>query len=266
MPRNSAQFDAHFLTPVPRRRYLNTNHWWFQQWEDAGDHAMRYFLEPVFLTANYATERLATKKLYIAGLSGGGWSTTFAAAMDPRLIGSFPIAGSIPCAMRDPDGKSWPVGNDQEDFEQNCSPNPNPKVPEHPGRAAFQACNYTCQYLLAGLEPHRFQTQILHERDSCCFAPVGRHDQMRAYEANVRAELGAADRAGSVDAHGWFTTTATNHTLHEVCDRDKAIIATVMRAGAGGGYAPAAKAWDEIPCDIIHGPQGPGCPADLPPP
>ena len=73
-------------------------------------------------------------------------------------------------------------------------------------------------------------------------------------------------RAVSVDAHGWFTTTATNHTLHEVCDRDKAIIATVMRAGAGGGYAPAAKAWDEIPCDIIHGPQGPGCPADLPPP
>ena len=224
---------------------------------------MRYFLEDIFLTANYATEHLAMKRLHIAGLSGGGWSTTFAAAMDPRLIGSFPIAGSIPCAMRNPDGKSWPVGNDAEDFEQNCSPNPNPTMPAHPGRAAFQACNYTCQYLLAGLEPHRFQVQILHERDSCCFATVGRHDQMRAYEANVRAELGAADRAGSVDAHGWFTTTASNHTKHEVCDRDKAIIETVMRAG---GYAPAASAWDDIPCDIIHGPQGSTCPADLPPP
>ena len=86
---------------------------------------------------------------------------------------------------------------------------------------------------------------------------------MRAYEANVRAELRAADRAGSETAHGWFTTTASNHTKHEVCDRDKAIIETVMRAG---GYAPAASAWDDIPCDIIHGPQGPGCPADLPPP
>ena len=105
---------------------------------------MRYFLEDIFLTANYATEHLAMKRLHIAGLSGGGWSTTFAAAMDPRLIGSFPIAGSIPCAMRNPDGKSWPVGNDAEDFEQNCSPNPNPTMPAHPGRAAFQACNYTC--------------------------------------------------------------------------------------------------------------------------
>ena len=91
----------------------------------------------------------------------------------------------------------------------------------------------------------------------------GRHDQMRAYEANVRAELRAADRAGSEDAHGWFTTTASNHTKHEVCDRDKAIIETVMSAG---GYAPAASAWDDIPCDIIHGPQGSTCPADLPPP
>ena len=45
---------------------------------------MRYFLEDIFLTANYATEHLAMKRLHIAGLSGGGWSTTFAAAMDPR--------------------------------------------------------------------------------------------------------------------------------------------------------------------------------------
>ena len=57
-------------------------------------------------------------------------------------------------------------GSDAEDFEQNCSPNPNPNPKLKPGRLAFQACNYTCQYLLAGLEEDRFQVQILHERDS----------------------------------------------------------------------------------------------------
>ena len=39
---------------------------------------MRYFLEDIFLTANYATEHLAMKRLQ--GLSGSGWSTTFATA------------------------------------------------------------------------------------------------------------------------------------------------------------------------------------------
>ena len=247
--------------PGSNASFMNTDHWWFLQWEQRGDHPMSYFLDDVFMTANYATERLKIRRLYMAGLSGGGWTTTFAAAMDPRIIGSFPIAGSIPCAMRDPNGKSWPVGNDQEDFEQNCSPNPHPTMPAHPGRAAFRACNYTCMYLLAGLEPHRWQVQMLHERDSCCFATAGRHDQMRAYEANVRAELVAAGRAKT--GHGWFTVTADNHTKHEVCDRDKATIATVMKTA---GYLPGATAWDDLPCDIIHAPQGPTCPADLPPP
>jgi hypothetical protein len=30
------------------------------------------------------------------GLSGGGWSTTLAAAVDPRIQLSFPTAGSVP--------------------------------------------------------------------------------------------------------------------------------------------------------------------------
>lgn len=101
-------------------------------------------------------------------------STTFAPAIDKRIKGSFPIAGSTPCAMRNPNGRvpnqTW-TGSDQEDYEQNCSPKPNPVAPQHPGRSAFRACNYTCQYLLAGLEPGRFQVQILHEYDSCKCLP-----------------------------------------------------------------------------------------------
>ena len=34
------------------------------------------------------------------GLSGGGWTTTVAAAIDPRVGLSIPVAGSLPFDMR----------------------------------------------------------------------------------------------------------------------------------------------------------------------
>lgn len=105
----------------------------------------------------------------MAGLSGGGWTTTYASAIDTRIRRSFPIAGSVPCAMRNPIGpvphQNW-TGNDDEDYEQSCMPPDHPIGPsrdDKPGRSAYQSCNYTCAYLLAGLEPGRFQLQILHE-------------------------------------------------------------------------------------------------------
>ena len=91
------------LGPGTTHDTLNSNHWWFLQWEKKGDKPLRYFVEPALLTANYAFAQGYTE-VYMAGLSGGGWSTTFAAAIDKRIKASFPIAGSVPCAMRNPDG------------------------------------------------------------------------------------------------------------------------------------------------------------------
>jgi hypothetical protein len=177
------------------------------QWEQQGDSPLRYFLQPAYLTVNYA-KTAGYEQVFMAGLSGGGWTTTFAAAIDKRIDASFPIAGSTPCSMRNPlgivNGQNW-TGDDDEDFEQSCRPNTggsaSGKGDAQPGRAAFSACNYTCQYLLAGLEPKRFQVQILHEYDTCCFSAHGRHDKMLKYEAEIRAELMADDRADG--NHGW---------------------------------------------------------------
>ena len=66
--------------PTPTSRL--PRHWWFLQWEEKGDAALRYFLEPAYLTANYI-EANGYKTLHMAGLSGGGWSTTFAASIRP---------------------------------------------------------------------------------------------------------------------------------------------------------------------------------------
>lgn len=253
------------LGPGSSSSSLNTNHWWFYQWEKQGDTPLRYFIEPVVLTANYATEHLGYNALYMAGLSGGGWSTTLAPAIETRIKGSFPIAGSVPCAMRNPTGRvpgqKW-TGDDDEDYEQSCNP-PDAQArsgDDMPGRAAFSACNYTCQYLLAGLEPGRFQVQILHEYDSCCFSPHGRHDQMLAYEHNVRAELQGSDRKGG--RHGWFTSTANAHVKHEVSEQDKTIIASAL----AGSLAPNDPGWDRLSCDILHQPApGGACAPDWEP-
>ena len=135
---------------------------------------------------------------------------------------------------------------------------------DKPGRPAFLSCNYTCQYLLGGLEPDRFQVQILHEYDNCCFSPHTRHDQMRQYEANIRAELSAADRPAT-GGHGWFTTTADNHTKHEVCAQDKTIISSAIAGWRQGPWAPGDPRWETIPCDIIHQPLPANCAQNVEP-
>jgi len=253
------------LGPGSTKTTLNDNHWWFLQWEQKGDHPLRYFIEPVVLAANYATDRLKYQSIYMAGLSGGGWSTTFAPAVDKRIKGSFPIAGSVPCAMRNPTGRVpgqlW-TGSDAEDYEQSCQPSDHPVRggDDNPGRSAFASCNYTCMYLLAGLEPSRFQVQILHEYDSCCFSPHGRHDQMLQYESNVRNELERDGR--STTGHGWFTSTANAHVKHEVSAQDKTIMAAVLK---GAELSPGSSGWDRIPCDILHQPTGGHCAPDVEP-
>lgn len=70
---------------------------------------------------------------------------------------------------------------------------------------------------------------------------------MKAYEHNIRAELMADGRAQG-QGHGWFTATADNHSKHEVCDQDKAIIAAAL----AGNFAPGATEWESLPCDIVH--------------
>ena len=49
------------------------------------DYTMRYFIEPVVLAVNYATQTLGYKNIVMLGLSGGGWTTTLASAIDSRI-------------------------------------------------------------------------------------------------------------------------------------------------------------------------------------
>src|ERR1043166_2114637 len=68
--------------------------------------AMKYFLEPTALSLNYLKRSSRADHIpkyrvfHMTGLSGGGWTTTLYAAIDPTIRGSSPVAGTFPLYLR----------------------------------------------------------------------------------------------------------------------------------------------------------------------
>lgn len=180
---------------------IGCNHAWFTQF--SGAHTMRFFIEPVIRAINYATGVLGYDRIVMAGLSGGGWTTTLAAALDPRIALSVPIAGSIPCDFAH---TSW-------DAEQLCD------------TPWAMVANYTSLYVLAALEAGRASAQVLHEQDPCCFHGCGRHARIRAYNAWVQSQV-----------QGAFATAVTAGNVHEVNPRDKLVLGGLLGAIVARGF------------------------------
>eukprot|EP00913_Durusdinium_trenchii_P028733 g26948.t1 len=180
-----------------------SGHAWFEHFEKQQVPWLRFFLEPVIKTINYAMNTLGYERILMAGLSGGGWTTTLAAAVDPRIELSVPIAGSLPCDFRK---KSF-------DFEQFCD------------SQWARIGNYTALYVLASLEKHRSSLQVLHEADPCCFHGCGRHNRIEEYGRFVRAS-----------SQGLFQTVVTEGNRHEVNVRDKILIGNLFYQMAHGHH------------------------------
>jgi hypothetical protein len=113
---------------------------------------LKFFIEPVLASFDYAAaQRGGYRSVFMAGLSGGGWTTTLYAAIDPRISASFPVAGSLPHSLR-----SLSEKNDFGDWEQY-------------GPSIFRTWDYLDFYLLA-THPGRTHIQLLNIQDPCCFA------------------------------------------------------------------------------------------------
>lgn len=144
---------------------------------------IKYFLEPTAISLNYLKSRNRSdhfpnyRAFHMAGLSGGGWTTTIYAAIDPTIRCSFPVAGTIPLYLR----TRGSVG-DREQFEPTF----------------YGIASYPDLYILGAQGRGRKQVQILNRRDDCCFGEA-QHDAkssgadyanaMSEYEGRVRAEL-----------------------------------------------------------------------------
>lgn len=148
---------------------------------------IKYFLEPTAISLNYLKTRSKTGQFpnyhafHMIGLSGGGWTTTVYAAIDPNIRCSFPVAGTIPLYLR----TAGSVG-DREQTEASF----------------YRITGYPDLYILGAHGRGRSQVQILVRRDDCCFGQAQHDtktsgmayaDSLRTYEERVRSALQKID-------------------------------------------------------------------------
>jgi hypothetical protein len=126
---------------------------------------IRYFIEPVIVMLNAFAAQY--EDISMIGLSGGGWTTTLVAAIDPRIDRSYQAAGTLPLAVRFAREDSW------GDYEQ-----------VDPGLYAI--ADYPDLYVLGAVG--RRQIQVINLHDPCCFGG----DHRAVYEPQVQAALQAA--------------------------------------------------------------------------
>lgn len=93
--------------------------------------------------------------IYMAGLSGGGWTTSIYPALDSSISCSFPVAGSWPMPVR---LKYYAEG----DYEQFYPP-------------LYSTLDLHEMYTLACLAPARKMLQINNRYDNCCFSGSFQH-------------------------------------------------------------------------------------------
>lgn len=129
-------------------------------------HPVKLFIEPIVLVLNHLDESYDYSSVSMMGISGGGWATTLAAAVDTRIGYSFPVAGSYPIYLRSNSKSDW------GDYEQNA--------PE-----LYKTVNYLELYVLGSHGKNRKQLQIINKHDSCCFAGV----KCQTYKDIVRTRV-----------------------------------------------------------------------------
>jgi hypothetical protein len=126
----------------------------------------------------------------MVGISGGGWTTTLAAAIDTRIDKSFSITGSYPIYLRSDTYREW--GHYEE------------TVPE-----IYNTVNYLELYILCSYGANRKHLQIINRYDAMCFAGT----KWETYKDIVRERVHEL-RAGEYDL--FMDTTHREHKISEV--------------------------------------------------
>lgn len=161
------------------------------------DRPMRFFIEPVHTFLNIVGQGF--KRICMMGLSGGGWTTTVCAALDPRIHRSYPVAGTVPLWLRvEVEGLG--------DAEQVWEP-------------FYSIANYSELYVMGSVGEARKQIQFLNLHDPDVFAGT-RHTQ---WVPKVQAAVSALG-AGEYD----FYLDET-HTRHSI---SKEVLANILADNA----------------------------------
>jgi hypothetical protein len=124
---------------------------------------LKFFMEGVARLIN----ELPFSEAYMAGLSGGGWTTALYAAIDERITKSVQISGSLPCYIRE----------GSRDWEQFL-----------PGIADL--VDYQDLYVMAA-SSGREAVQLLITNDTCCFKKSQYDSALVQYAPLVEAQVTA---------------------------------------------------------------------------
>lgn len=193
---------------------------------------MKFFLEPVAVSLNYLKTRSAAdgfpvyQDFHMVGLSGGGWTTTVYAALDPTIKFSFPVAGAIPLYLRS--------GGSVGDLEQTLA-------------AFYTIAGYPDLFVLGSYGAGRKQVQILNRLDDCCFGQA-QHDAaatgltydvaMRNVESRVRVAL------YNLGANGFFRLEIDEAAPRHTISWNAVVNQILSELNGGRRYVGAASAPD----------------------
>lgn len=164
------EYPASTRYPVVSTHDLGTFTLWshyYLSWIDSPSFSpIKFFIDPVIKDLNYALAQKSYSQVSMVGLSGGGWTTHLAAALDPRIQKSYPVAGSQPFYLR----------NDYNpgDWEQYVG-------------GLYNISEYMEWYVLGSYGSGRRQLQIFNSADPCCFS--GATYNTNPYESVVQQKL-----------------------------------------------------------------------------
>lgn len=171
---------------LPRFGWYNMSH---DRFVAIHPRPMRFYIEPVITIINELNKDGAYSRIDLLGFSAGGWIATLAAAVDPRINGTFTVAGGYPIYLR------------LDNFEHQ-SPPPQFFQP------LLMAANYLEMYVLAADGDTRTLTQIFNRYDRCCY----RNTLARLYEPAVR------DSAATLGAGQFGVLIDETHADHKVSE------------------------------------------------
>lgn len=166
---------------TPRRKLYVANHNFLVQFNTYKKSFISYFISPVVVALDYILENQKFDSISMTGLSGGGWTTVLAAAVDNRIDFSFPVAGSLPLDLNT---------SDRSDIE-------------YWYKSFYEKFPYLDLYLLGSTGTNRKQTQINFLNDPCCFSG-GRSILYSDYMKNLSQKY-----------NGYFNTKIIKDDVHE---------------------------------------------------
>lgn len=170
----------------------------------------RFFLEPVVQGVNHFLMTNPGADVTMIGISGGGWTTHMAAAVDSRIKRSFPVAGSLPLYAREfSPGSAGDVEQFHPALYGETDADGDGVTDTASGIASWLEI-----YALGGCGDGRQQIQILNLRDPCCF----NGDVFKTYADFVPAlvrNLGKGEWGFYSDANDrhWISSNVINQVV-----------------------------------------------------